>query len=421
MRIIYELAIRMYAMVIRLIAPLHEKARLWQDGRKNWQVNLRAQTESWENQPVFWLHAASLGEFEQGRPLIEAIRAQYPHWKIVLTFFSPSGYEIRKNYPFADYICYLPADTRGNAHDFVEILQPDLVVFVKYEFWLHYLSFLKQNRIPTLLISGIFRPNQAFFKWYGSLWRQMLTAFTYFFVQNEASAQLLNQLGFQNVTIAGDTRIDRVLKIVQESPAIPIAARFEASTQNSVLIVGSSWETDEKVYLPVLQKPEFQYFKTIIAPHSLNSAPMLKLEQELSKISKSIRYSKAEDQDLSVYSYLIIDNIGMLNQLFQYGHIAYIGGGFGKGIHNILEPAAWGLPVIFGPKHKKFEEALQLIKSGGAFAIENGEDLQTVLRHLADPLHYAHASQAVKTWLQANLGATSKILSFLTEILTRKA
>lgn len=421
MRILYEIAIRLYAFVIRCLGPLNEKAKKWSDGRKNWRHLLQEQVKHWEGQPVFWLHAASLGEFEQGRPLIEAIRTQYPHWKIVLSFFSPSGYEIRKNYDFADYVCYLPADTRRNARDFVEILQPRLAVFVKYEFWLHYLFALKHKGTPTLLISGIFRPNQPFFQWYGSLWRQMLRAFTHFFVQNDASAQLLGSLGFQNVTIAGDTRIDRVLKIVQEAQPIPIAANFKASAQSPIFIVGSSWDNDEKVYLPILQNADFQYFKTIIAPHSLLPAHVLHLEQQIARSSKSIRYSQAAQIDLAPYPFLIIDNIGMLNQLYQYGHIAYIGGGFGKAIHNILEPAAWGLPVIFGPKHKKFEEARQLVKSGGAFVVENGKDLQAILQYLADPGQYARASQAVRAWLEANKGATSKILSFLTEILAQKA
>ncbi|MFZ4474193.1 MAG: 3-deoxy-D-manno-octulosonic acid transferase [Saprospiraceae bacterium] len=421
MRIGYKIAIRLYVFAVQFLGLFNEKAKKWSDGRKNWRPLLQREVAEWGNQPIFWLHAASLGEFEQGRPLIEAIRAQYPHWKIVLSFFSPSGYEIRKNYAFVDYVCYLPADTRRNARDFVEILQPRLAVFVKYEFWLNYLLALHQKDTPTLLVSGIFRPTQPFFQWYGTLWRQMLGAFTHFFVQNEASEQLLSQIGFRNVTIAGDTRIDRVLKIIQEAQPIPIAAQFKTSTEYPIMIVGSSWEADEKVYLPVFQKKEFQHFKTIIAPHSLSPASIQKLEQPIAQFSKSIRYSQADGVDVAPYSTLIIDNIGMLNQLYQYGHIAYIGGGFGKAIHNVLEPAAWGLPVIFGPKHKKFEEALQLVKLGGAFAIENQDDLERVLKYLADPGQYTRASAAVKAWLEANKGATTKILSFLTEILAQKA
>jgi 3-deoxy-D-manno-octulosonic-acid transferase len=404
---------------IGISALYNDKTKLWIAGRRNWRQQIADKLGA--NEKRIWIHCSSLGEFEQGRPLIESVKKQYPDYKIVLTFFSPSGYEHCKNYTTADYIFYLPMDGKSAAKDFITLINPSLVLFVKYEFWLNYLLALHQKGTPTLLVSGIFRPTQPFFQWYGTLWRQMLGAFTHFFVQNEASAQLLSQLGFKNVTIAGDTRIDRVLKIVQEAQPISIAAQFKTSTEYPIMIVGSSWEADEKVYLPVFQKKEFQHFKTIIAPHSLSPASIQKLEQPIAQFSKSIRYSQADGVDVAPYSTLIIDNIGMLNQLYQYGHIAYIGGGFGKAIHNVLEPAAWGLPVIFGPKHKKFEEALQLVKLGGAFDIENQDDLERVLKYLADPGQYTRASAAVKAWLEANKGATIKILSFLTEILTQKA
>jgi 3-deoxy-D-manno-octulosonic-acid transferase len=411
---IYTLFIRIYSTLIALAAPFNAKAKLWHDGRLNWRARTQAQASALANHRVIWVHAASLGEFEQGRPLIEAIKNQYPEWQIVLSFFSPSGYEIRKNYPFADLICYLPADTPENARDFIKMIQPTAAVFVKYEFWGNYLKALKNRGVPTLLISGIFRPSQPFFKWYGAFWRSMLGCFNQFFVQNEASAKLLQSVGFQNITVAGDTRVDRVLQIAEKAATNDVVATFIKEAQANerpVFIAGSSWGADEKVYLPVLQSPEFQDYKLIIAPHD----PAL-LDEKITNLDHSVRYSQAQPEQVVDKRVLIIDNIGMLNTLYRYGTVAYIGGGFGKGIHNTLEPAAFGLPVIFGPKYHKFEEARQLIAAGGAFSVETSSELKDVLLKLQDKNRYQQASTAVTAWLRANEGATLKILSFLLQI-----
>lgn len=411
---LYTFFIRLYSTLIALAAPFHAKAKLWHEGRVNWRARIQAQAPELAGHRVIWVHAASLGEFEQGRPMIEAIKNQHPAWKIVLSFFSPSGYEIRKEYSHADLICYLPADTPENARDFIQLIQPTAAVFVKYEFWGNYLKALKNRGIPTLLISGIFRPSQPFFQWYGAFWRSMLGCFSHFFVQNEESSKLLQSVDFQNITVAGDTRVDRVLQIAEKAAANEMVATFteEArSNDHPIFIAGSSWGADENVYLPVLQSLEFQDYKLIIAPHD----PAL-LDEKITRLEHSVRYSEAQTDQVTDKRVLIIDNIGMLNTLYHYGTVAYIGGGFGKGIHNTLEPAAFGLPVIFGPKYQKFEEARQLIAAGGAFSVENSAELKNVLLKLQDKSQYQQASTAVKAWLMANKGATTKILSFLLHI-----
>jgi 3-deoxy-D-manno-octulosonic-acid transferase len=374
------------------------------EGRRNWYDRLVID----HNKPVLWIHAASLGEFEQGRPVIEAFRAQYPDWAIVLTFFSPSGYEIRKNYPHADLVCYLPADTTRNARRFIELIQPQVAIFVKYEFWSNYLAELKNRDTPTLLISGIFRPSQPFFAWYGAFWRNMLRCFTHFFVQTTESAALLKSIGFENTTVAGDTRIDRVLTLAGTAPENALVARFANAPP---LVVGSSWPADEAIYLPVLEDPALKHLKVVIAPHEPSAAYVNRLIDQLG--AQAVRYSTANPETVGNARYLIIDNIGMLNTLYQYGFAAYIGGGFGKGIHNTLEPAAYGLPVLFGPRFEKFEEARQLVASGGAFAIQDAASLRQNLLQLQHPESVKAASWAVTRWLSENQGATNKILSWL--------
>ncbi len=395
---------------------------------------------------TLWLHAASLGEFEQGRPVIEAFREQFPGWRIVLTFFSPSGFEVRKNYPQADLVCYLPADTRRNARDFLDLIKPDAVIFVKYEFWANYLLELKKRGIPTLLVSALFRDSQPFFRWYGGFWRQMLGCFTHIFVQNEIAAKLLQSIGVQNITVAGDTRVDRVLKIAEGtgenevvvafmggcppleggrgeeipepglSSPLPPSKGGQPPTLSPTFIAGSSWPADEAVFLPVFQKSAFQNFKLIIAPHepahagqTLQSAAAILSDRD----TRPVLYSQANRENVRDTRILIIDNVGLLNTLYRYGKVAYIGGGFGKGIHNTLEPAAFGLPVIFGPKYEKFEEARQFVARGGAFPVQNAEELAAVLEKLQDPEFYEKASRAVRGYLEENKGATERILSFL--------
>ena len=441
---LYELLMRLLVLGIRLAAFFNPKARLWVEGRRNWRENYRTTTNEQRTtsneqratnnkqqttsnkQQTLWLHAASLGEFEQGRPVIEAFREQFPDWKIVLTFFSPSGYEIRKDYPHADFVCYLPADTRRNARDFLDLIKPDVAIFVKYEFWANYLFELKKRDIPTLLVSALFRETQPFFQWYGGFWRKMLGCFTHFFVQNQHSAKLLQRIGFQNVTVAGDTRVDRVLKIAERVKENEIVAAFTGEnlgtfqkSSNFVFIAGSSWEADEAVFLPVFQKPEFQNFKLIIAPHepalvgrTFQSASIILADWKV----RPTLYSEASPDNVPDARVLLIDNVGLLNTLYRYGKIAYIGGGFGKGIHNTLEPAAFGLPVIFGPKFEKFEEARQFVARGGAFPVRSSEELAAVLKKLEAPDFYEKASRAVRGYLEENKGATERILSFLKQI-----
>jgi len=405
MILFYELFIRLLTTGIRLAAVFQPKARRWVLGRRHWRTRYRATFQ--KKGRVLWVHAASLGEFEQGRPLIESFRETFPDWQIVLTFFSPSGYEIRKNYPHADFVCYLPADTRRNARDFIDLIRPDAAVFVKYEFWANYLLELKRRATPTLLVSALFRPGQPFFHWHGGFWRRMLGCFTHFFVQNQNSGRLLQSLGFQNVTVAGDTRVDRVLKLAENAPENEIVKTFAG--EHPVFVAGSSWEADESVFLPALNRPEFQQFKIVIAPHEPSEKHLAQLILKLNRLF--IRYSEylSRPQPADV---LLIDNVGMLNTLYRYGAVAYIGGGFGKGIHNTLEPAAFGLPVLFGPRYEKFEEARQLVACGGAFAIRDADDLVAALQKLQDPPAYQQASLAVRTYLEESRGATEQIVRY---------
>lgn len=409
MILLYELIIRLLTAGIRVAALFHPKARRWVQGRRDWRNRYR--TAFQKKGRVLWVHAASLGEFEQGRPLIEAIRESYPGWQIVLTFFSPSGYEIRKNYPHADFIGYLPADTSRNARDFLDLIQPDVAVFVKYEFWANYLMALKSRSTPTLLVSALFRPGQPFFKWYGGFWRRMLSCFTHLFLQNESSGQLLRDAGFQNWTVAGDTRVDRVLKLAENAPENAIVKTFAGDSP--VLVAGSSWEVDESIFLLVLNLPEFKQLKLVIAPHEPSEKHLARLIPKLSRpYSRYSSWLKGAQPSPEV---LLIDNVGMLNTLYRYGTVAYIGGGFGKGIHNTLEPAAFGLPVIFGPRFGKFEEARQLVARGGAFSIRDAMEMRNILEKLQDPDFYQRASLAVRTYLEESRGATAQIIRYFAD------
>lgn len=417
----YDLVIHLFTLGLRLAALFHPKAKKWVDGRRDWRQRYRAGFQ--KKGPVLWVHAASLGEFEQGRPVIEGFREKFPGWQIVLTFFSPSGYEIRKNYPEADFICYLPADTRSNARDFLDLIQPDAVLFIKYEFWANYLRALKKRQTPALLVSALFRDKQPFFKWYGGFWRGMLGCFTHFFVQNEHAAALLRGIGLTNVTVAGDTRVDRVMRIAESATENPVAGRF-AGQSAATLVAGSTWHADERVLLPVLEKADFQHYKVIIAPHEPSASHLDQLESQIAAGAfsdrsqpLSLRYSQAENSPADRARFLLIDNVGMLNTLYRYGTVAYIGGGFGRGIHNTLEPAAWGLPVIFGPNYQKFEEARQLVARGGAFAVRDAGELSAVLSRFGDPVFYNRAVAEVQRYLAESKGATNRVLEYLQPLL----
>ena len=420
MILLYDLLMHLFVLAMQFAAWFNPKARLWVEGRRNWRVRLAAQIEQAREahkQQVLWVHVASLGEFEQGRPIIESFRERFPDWKIVLTFFSPSGYEVRKDYAHADLICYLPADTRQNARDFLDLIRPDAAVFIKYEFWANYLLALQRCGIPTLLASALFRPSQPFFKWYGGFWRKMLACFTHIFVQNRSSGQLLQGIGIQNYSVAGDTRVDRVLKIAAAAQPNEIVQAFVQANSDPVLVVGSSWEPDETVIFEACKvgssrtNPDTSKWKLIIAPHETSEVNVKRICKQA---GDAVRYSQITPSD-SGAKCLVIDNIGLLNTLYRYGTVAYIGGGFGKGIHNTLEPAAFGLPIIFGPKYEKFEEARQFVARGGAFSVNNAAELALILAKLRDPVFYQNASKAVSGYLEESRGATTKVMAFLEE------
>jgi len=413
----YTIGIHLYTLVIRLASLWNIKARLWINGRKQvWQQLSDFQINSPKKEFTIWIHCASLGEFEQGRPVIKKLRRQFPLSKLVLTFFSPSGYEIRKQYDQVDLVCYLPVDTPQNAQRFIQQLQPDLAIFVKYEFWHHYLHQLKKNRTPVVLISAIFRSNQLFFKSYGFWYRRLLQLFDHLFVQDEVSVNLLKEIGITNYTLAGDTRVDRVLSLAKQAPEFPLIAQFVKDS--SIWVAGSTWPTDEQFLFPFWEKHLPENWRIILAPHEIGAHHIAQIEA-LPGLT-TIRYSELlKNQDLhSTAKVLIIDNIGMLSALYQYGDIAYIGGGFGKAIHNLLEPIAFRLPVIFGPKHEKFHEALALKASGGGFALEQSEDIVTVFQQLQEKNAHQEAAQQAYNYLVNSKGSTDKILTYVAENFT---
>ncbi len=408
MAIIYNILIQLFPVVIFVSSVFgNTKARLWLSGRKDIFARIREQLKP--NEKRVWIHAASLGEFEQGRPLIEKIRELYPEFKIFLTFFSPSGYEIRKDYSGADYVFYLPLDTRSNAKQFIDLVQPEKVLFIKYEFWYNYLTELKSRGIPVYLCSAIFRDNQVFFSWYGVWFRNMLSSFTWFFVQNKLSKSKLETIGISNATISGDTRFDRVYDIATQSHEIETVKTFVG--QRYCLVAGSTWQPDEELLSKYINDSQLPIVY-IIAPHEIDGSHILRLESSIQK--KSIRFSELKNNPLADYQVLIIDNIGILSSLYRYGKVAYIGGGFGKGIHNILEAAAFGLPVIFGPNHNKFQEALDLVNRGGAFAISDFNSIKIRLDTLfTDQKFLIESGQIAENFVKQNVGATDKILSHM--------
>lgn len=409
MKLIYNISLYIYYILIKLASLFNEKARMWVKGRKNLFIKIRAEIGKGEN--IAWFHCASLGEFEQGRPVIEQMKSQNKDLKILLTFFSPSGYEMRKNYDKADYIYYIPFDFAKNAKKFIEIINPVFAVFIKYEFWYNYLKTLHQNNIPVYLASGIFRKEQAFFKWYGKWYRKLLNYFTCFFVQNEQSLELLNSIGIKNVVITGDTRFDRVKEIVKIQQSVAEIESF--LSEIPVIIAGSTWERDEELLINYVNKSE-KKFKTIIAPHEISVRKIEMLKTKIKK--KTILYSEIKGKNLKDFDVLIINQIGLLSIIYRYGSIAYIGGGFGAGIHNILEATAFGLAVIFGPNYKKFKEAVELINYQSAFSISDYEELKEKFDYFLD--HEKALKQTSKIssgYVIKNAGATSKIIAIITE------
>lgn len=403
MRLLYSISIYFYAVSIRIASLFNAKAKLWIEGRRNIFSKLESTIQGSTN-PVIWFHCASLGEFEQGRPVIEQLKKEHEDIKIILTFFSPSGYEVRKNYAGADHVFYLPLDSPVNAKKFLSIVKPTAAFFVKYEFWFNYLNELKNNAVPTYLISGIFRTDHYFFKGYASWFRHQLNAFNHFYLQDEQSQKLLNAIGFKNTTVAGDTRFDRVFEVSKNVKSIPLIEQFKQ--QQPLFIAGSTWEPDEEIL------SSFDFFKAgfklVIAPHEISE---LRIQSLLSKFKKNaIRFSQATEDSIKTTHILIIDNMGMLSSIYQYGTVAFIGGGYGKGIHNILEAAAFGLPVLFGPNYNKFEEAKELVHLRGAFIVLNKEELNKIIQLLTSSPAGLLAEATARRYIQHHIGATKMIL-----------
>ena len=402
---IYNLFIFFYSVFVRIAAMFNNKARLLVKGRKSWKENLQNKID--KNTKYIWFHCASLGEFEQGRPVIEELKKQFKEYRIILTFFSPSGYEIRKNYELADMVLYLPFDTRKNASAFLKLVNPEKVFFIKYEYWYHYISEIKKRNIPLFVVSAIFRENQIFFKknLWGNWYRNLLNQVEHFFLQNESSAQLLSKIGITNYTISGDTRFDRVYAIANGSKKVPVVDKFRG---NSMLIVaGSTWKPDEELLIAFINNSTD--LKFIIAPHEVSPSNINRIHQLLKK--PSISFSKITEAEINNVDVLIIDSIGILSSVYHYGNIAYIGGGFGVGIHNILEAATFGLPVIFGPNYKKFKEAVDLILQGGAFSIQNLKELKSAFNKLlTDQEYLENCSKICKNYVIGNVGSTQVII-----------
>ncbi len=410
MNILYNIGTRAYFLAIKLASTFgHRKARLMEEGRKEWAPKLQAKVNELQahdpDRKFIWFHAASLGEFEQGRPLIEALREKYPQYRILQTFFSPSGYEVRKNYKGADIVCYLPYDKLSECRRFLDITQPALAFFVKYEFWGNILEELSRRQIPTYLISGIFRERQAFFQSYGSILRPVLSNFRHMFVQDEESRRLLASIGYdRNVTICGDTRFDRVIAIQQQANQYGWAEAF--SEDNFVLVAGSSWPKDEDILLEHFNNhPEM---KLIIAPHEIHEEHIQGIIGKLKR--PYMRYTQLDEGKVKEVDCLIIDAIGFLSSIYRYGNVAYIGGGFGVGIHNTLEAAVYGMPVIFGPNHTAFREALGLLDAKGGFTISNAEQYASLMQtFMTDPQALREAGQRAGQYVQAESGATETI------------
>ena len=412
----YNIVIYLYLLGVAVYSLFNEKVRkMWHGERAAFKV-LRQKVDP-EAQYV-WFHAASLGEFEQGRPLIEQLRRDHPEYKILLTFFSPSGYEVRKDYPGADIICYLPIDTITNARRFLRLVRPVMAFFIKYEFWYNYLHILKHRGVPVYSVSSIFRSDQVFFKWYGRQYGRVLSCFTHFFVQNDISAQLLAKIGITNVTITGDTRFDRVLQIKEQAKQLTMVENFVGGAPK-VFVAGSSWPLDEDIFIRYFN--EHKDWKLIIAPHVISEDHLQQIEHKLEGWNV-VRYSRSlskQEQTTSlstargtVGEVLIIDCFGLLSSIYHYANVAYVGGGFGVGIHNVVEAAVWGIPVIFGPNNQKFQEAQELKTCGGGFDIRTYEDFARLMDRFGHDENYLKmVGRTAGSYVKGKAGATQKILS----------
>jgi len=408
---LYNLGIVGYRLAIRLISPFNQKAKQWVIGRKNWQNKLARSVEKLDfNKPVMWFHASSLGEFEQGRPVMEALKKKNS-FNLVLTFFSPSGYELIKNWPTADLICYLPIDTDKNAADFIKLIKPDMAIFIKYEFWYHYLNNLNNQQIKTYLISARFYPGQLFFKSWAKWYRNLLFMIDKIYVQDKVSADLLSGIGYYSVELAGDTRYDRVAELGKNTDGFP---EIEAFVNNEKLfIAGSSWPLDEAVICKYINKYPHKY-KYLIAPHDIGKSHLNKIEKQLQVPCQ--RYS---DYDVNKPArVLLLDTIGMLSRVYKYAKVAYIGGAFKEGLHNILEPAAYGVPVITGPDHTGFPEGPEMEKAGALVRIKNYDDFENNLNRWVDYDIRQPVAYAARQFIQSHKGATQKIVTDIESLLS---
>ena len=406
----YNIIMYIIQLGVAIGSIFNDKLRKMWQGEQDAVQTLRKKVDP--DADYIWFHAASLGEFEQGRPLMEQIKKSYPQYKILLTFFSPSGYEVRKNYEGADIITYLPIDTVGNARQFLRTVRPVMAFFIKYEFWYNYLHILQYRGIPAYSVSSIFRPDQVFFKWYGRGYGRVLKCFTRFFVQNEESKKLLESIGIHDTMVVGDTRFDRVLQIKEASKQLPIVERFVKGTpedQKKVFVAGSSWQPDEEIFLKYFNN--HRDWKLIVAPHVIGE-DHLKFIFSLIKDKKVVRYTQATEDNVAEADVLIIDCFGLLSSVYHYGDVAYVGGGFGVGIHNVLEAAVWGMPVLFGPNNKHFVEAQGLLQSGGGIEIEDNETFSLIMSQLSDgSAYYDTCGQEAGAFVQSLAGATKKVLS----------
>lgn len=398
----YSIALYLYVLAIILVSPFHKKARQIVKGQ--WQTFRILKKKIREDEQYVWFHAASLGEFEQGRPLMERLRKEHPEYKILLTFFSPSGYEVRKNYEGADVICYLPFDTPGNVMSFLRLAHPCMAFFIKYEFWNNYLHACRFRNIPIYSVSSIFRENQVFFRWYGKAYGHVLKCITHFFVQNDFSRDLLMRKGFSNVTVVGDTRFDRVLDIARQAKEIPVIDKFKGDAR--LMVVGSSWGPDEDLIIPYFnERPEL---KLVIAPHVIKENHLKEIESKLRR--PFVRYTQINESNIADADCLIIDCFGLLSSIYRYGEIAYVGGGFGVGIHNVPEAAVYGVPVIIGPKNKKFREAQTLLNLGGCLEIKDAATFGEVMgRLLNDEAYLKERGRIAGEYISGNSGASNLV------------
>ena len=408
MKFIYNLLILIATFLLAIIALFNKKIKLFVDGRKETFDKLSTLKN---NQNVLWIHAASLGEFEQGRPIIERLKKEQSNYKIVLTFFSPSGYEIRKEYEYADVVCYLPMDSSSNVRKFLEIVNPSMAIFIKYEFWPNYLLELQERNISTILISGIFRKKQIFFKPLGGFMRKSLKAFNHLFVQDQISKDLLKNINIENVTISGDTRFDRVYEILQQDNALDFITEFK--NNQYTVVAGSTWKEDEELLVNYINQSESEKF--IIAPHNINLDAIQKLKQSISK--KTVLFSEKEGKNLSEFNVFIIDTIGILTKIYAAADVAYVGGGLTKnGVHNVLEPATFGVPIVIGSAYKKYKEVVDLVALKGCKVIANQEEFSTIFTKLKSDTNYkTQLGEINKSFIKNNIGATDKTIKYINQ------